>query len=439
MITKRLNFINLVLLVFLQNAKAEMVEAQLLIPTQEIEIDYEADQAHKEKYLKEEAQKKFRESLKGKDLALFEEAFAQASLKVKVLVNSMLKGEQYATRYKNILLTGPSGSGKTTLAQAIAYKLQRKCIVINAPSLLGHFRDQAAENVRQMFKDLVEDKEKPILIMEEINALTDDHTSEHSDTKHTAMQFWTLLDERQHDKDFLLIGTTNVTKKMPHQLQTRFKMKTFLIDYPSLDSRKRTITFYLNKLGIQKDATCDSTYLHELAQKTVNFSQRDIEALIDTSILLFTMENPNVITKKITKRNLDQAYSELIQENEKFWDFSEQTTDEERRHKETLAQNKQQFEESQETQIKIAEWNLLFQSCTRQDFAWPEGVRLINLCKSIAFPNKKPLSKIIIIPGTPGFFGTSDEKKLVPNNEIEIHPIVKNVINSLTEDKTKPK
>lgn len=313
MIAKRFS-INLVLLVLLHNAKAEMVETRLMPIPPEIEIDYELDQAHKEKYLKEKAQKKFYESLKGKDLTLFEEAFAQAPLKIKTLVSSMLKGESYTTQYKTLLLTGLTGSGKTILAQAIAYKLQRRCIVIHASSLLSHYHGQAAKNLQQNFIEICNQKDKPILIMEDIDALTD--------ASDTTMQLWTLLNKYKNDKSFLFIGTTTI-KKMPHLLQSQFK--TFFIKYPCLESRKRSIKFHIQKLKAEIDSTCTDIYIQELAQKIENFSQRDIEALLNTALLLYLVKNPNRPVK-LTKKYLDQAYIDLKLEDEKLWDFSEQTT-----------------------------------------------------------------------------------------------------------------
>ena len=163
MINKYFCFFTLIFLCFSQELIANLTQAYFVPIHPEIVIDVEADQTHKEKALKEEAKKRFTESLNQQDIALFEESFTQAPIKIKALIFSMLKGEEYANRFKNILLTGPSGAGKSTLAQAIAYKLQRKCIVIHAPSLLGHYRDQAAENIRQLFKEIAEDEDKPAL------------------------------------------------------------------------------------------------------------------------------------------------------------------------------------------------------------------------------------------------------------------------------------
>jgi AAA+ superfamily predicted ATPase len=328
------------------------------------------------------------------EISLFEEAFAIAPIKLKTLINSICKGESYTAHYKNILLTGPSGSGKTTLAQTIAYKLQRKCTVVHAPSLLGHYRDQAVENIRELFQEISQDPELPILIIDEINAFTDGYASEQSDTKHTAMQLWTLLDKHKNDQNFLLIGTTNITKKMPHQLQSRFKGQTFFIGFPVLEARKRSIKFLIQKNNAQMDTDCTDQYLLDLAQKIEGFSQRDIEALVYTALLLFSIKNP-MSPKIISKEFLEQAYTDLKQENERFWDFSEPISDEERRHKENLALTIQHFQESQEMQIRLSEWNLLFQaSLGSQKNSLGRAANCINKLGSYIFPTRKPRTKI---------------------------------------------
>lgn len=408
---------------------AKFTKAEFIpIPESSLEIDIEADQAHKEQHLKERAKNKFLESLNQQDIELLKEAFEQAPLKIKALVVGILNNEEYAKRFKNILLTGPSGSGKSILAEAIAYQLGRKSIIIDAPSLLGHYRDQAAENIREVFRRMSEDPDKPVLIINEINAFTDGHTSEHSDTKHTAMQLWTLLDKHKNDDDFFLIATTNITKKMPHQLQTRFEGKTFLIDNPSTPSRKRAIEFWLYRLKIETDESCTDSYLSELATKADKFSLRTIATLIDYSLLLFAVKNPGITAiKKVSKEYLEQAFLELSQQKEDFWDFSEHTTDEERRHRENVAQNAKHAQESKELQIEIAEWNLLYQAQMKSydkssHAGWREALKELNLAKSIVFPNKKPAARVKVTPGKPGtgIFktdATADTYELEKNSE----------------------
>ena len=366
-------------------------EEFFLVRKPHLEIDPELDQLHKQKVL-EEAKQKMGEKVdeakvdkdepNEQDKALYEESFAQAPLKLKTLVEDMLRGEEYTKRYKSILLAGPTGAGKSTLAKAIAYKLGKKCRVVNAPSLLGHYRDQAAEKVRDVFEEWRQDEEKRMLIFEEINALTDDYTSEHSDTMHTAMQTWTLIDEFKEDDDFFMVATSNRTKKMPHQFQSRYKARTFFIDLLSEAASRRTLEFCIKTLGVTRDETCTDTYLTELAKKTVNFSPRDIEGLIDTALLLFSAENRNEPIKKLSKAYLEKAYSEIVQENEKLWDFTEHTTDEERRHN-----------ENRTLQIKLAQLNLLYQALAGRhpDVKRETMYSALSVAEFLAFPGEESI------------------------------------------------
>lgn len=398
-----------------QIAKADFAPNPFIInQAPAIEVDYEQDLKDKIKYIKEQNAKIFEEEVKGNE-ELFEQSFAQAPDKIQVIVRDMLRGHAYALRYKNILLAGPTGTGKSTLAQAIAYKLKRRCIVINAPDLLGHYRDQAAENIRKLFKQLREDEDKPVLILEEINALTDGHTSEHSDTKHTAMQLWTLLDGFKDDKDFLLIGTTNVTKKMPHQLQSRFEGRTIVINNPTLAARKNTLVLNLKKLNVLKDESCTDNYFNELAQKIAGFSQRRIEALIDNALYLYSKRNPNATDLKLSKECLEQSYIEIMEDIQTLCDYTEHVTDEDRRHRESLAQNKAQHEENKELQIRMGEWSLLFQAHLAATGSSPHvpslctTVDALHQAKAIALPARKPIEKIV---KTSSYWGLQVDTKI---------------------------
>lgn len=405
------------------NAKFIPLKA-IPVPDQEIIIDPIADQLYKEKYLKEQRTKRFLASIKEEDIPLLEEAFNQAPVEIKALVSKILQNPESTTHYRELLLTGPSGSGKSTLARAIAYKLGRKVIFITGPSLLGHFRDQAAEKVAKKFKEWSNDIDKPVMIIDEINALTDDHTSEHSDAKHTAMQLWTLIDEYSKDKDFLLIGTTNVTKKMPHQLQSRFLGKTFCIKNPSTDALLRAFVFRIKQLQLTLDESCTNTYLSELVSKTSNFSRRDIQAFIERTLLLQYIKNPDA-PLILNKDCLEQALVDLNQEKTALWDFSEQTTDDERRHRETLEQNAKQFSESQDMQLKLAEWAMLYQALIKPienpgaaGLTWQKLVTQLNFSKSIVFPTKKTAAKIKTIPWTKFGGLVWGEDKVLDVNEI---------------------
>lgn len=378
----------------------------------------------------ERAQFEHAYTLKKADIALFEQSFCHAPLKLKAIVNEMLQGTETAAKFKTLLLAGPSGSGKTTLAQAIAHKLGRSCEVVHAPTLLGHFRDQAAEEVKYLFKRIAKDPKKPVLVLDEMNALTDDHTSEHSDTKHTAMQLWTRLDKYTKKKNFLLIGTTNVTQKMPHQLQTRFQGKTFVIDHPSHESCKEALQLHLKTTPI--DESCNETYLNELSKKMTDFSQRAIEVLTDNAVILAGIDSSDLSKRVLSKKHLEQAYKDLVSENDKLWDFKEHTTNDERRHRENKALSEKHFKEGQENQIRIAEWTMIFQAIMRDRetnrIHLDKGMEAINESKKMAFPDKKPVAKVqilqepgIVVPGKYAVLPNTDENK--QKSSIQMIPV----------------
>ena len=158
-------------------------------------------------------------------------------------------------------------------------------------------------------------------------------------------------------------------------------------------------------MKLEIDESCTDLYLNELALKTQNFSFRTIAALIDYSLLLFAVENSNVVgIKKVSKEYLDQAFLELSKQKEEFWDFSEHTTDEERRHQESLIQNAKHAQESKDIQIQIAEWSLLYQALMKpydksSNAGWIEALKELNSAKSLVMPDKKPAARV---KGTPG-------------------------------------
>lgn len=365
-------------------------------------IDAEQDQIDLQKAIQEELeQKNGVKKLDHRNAELYELALSTAPKRLQVLIEDMAKGKEYTKRYRVIVLVGPSGSGKTLLGEAIIYKLNKKCLVVNGPDFLAHFRDQAAEKVREVFKIIREFIQKPILFINEINALTDDHTSEHSDTNHTAMQLWTSLDDLQHDEDFLLIATTNITNKMPQQLQSRLRKSTFYIDKPSLEARVQTFKFYIRNFNLFVDESVSDIYLQELVQKTENFSHRDIEALLEIAQSSFACDSHDDETKKMTQDHFEKAYKEMMQDENQLWDFSKHMTAEERRHRESMQQNKQQYEDNKELQMKLNDFNALFHALMTtisKDGHTPtieETIEKLNQARSIIFPEREPKVEII--------------------------------------------
>jgi len=361
----------------MEEGKFVSLSRHLIASNSSMGINPEADRLYKQRELesaekgKQKVDEKHLQEIDAYDKALYEEAFAKAPPRLRALIEDKLRGREYAQRYTYIMLTGPTGSGKSTLARAIFFTMGMKADIIDGPSQLGRYRDQAAENVRKAFQEAGN-----AIVFEEMNLLADNYNSEHTDALHTAAQIWTTLDRREKEKEFFLIATGNRSKGMPHQLQKRFKGRTFFIDNPPESLRLRSLEFCMRHQGASRDETCTDAYLQELAKKATNFAQQDIRKLVDTALLLFYESNRNATKATLSKAYLEKAYEELQKEDEIFWDFSEHVTDEERRHREIMAQNKAHYEDNKETQLKSAELSLTHQAYMMSLTSLKRGISL---------------------------------------------------------------
>ena len=118
---------------------------------------------------------------------LFEEALKNAPERVHLIINYLLKPNANKSAFRYFMLAGPSGVGKSILARAIAWKLGRNYLFVPAPVLLAHYANHTAENLHKLFASLPKFELQPVLILDEVNVLTDNHKQEHSDTGNTAM------------------------------------------------------------------------------------------------------------------------------------------------------------------------------------------------------------------------------------------------------------
>lgn len=280
------------------------------------------------------------------DPQLLREILEAAPENLQEIINLYRDPQADKSAYRYFMLAGPSSTGKTTLAKAIAFGLGRKYMFVGAPSLQGHHRNQTTENVHTLFEQVNSHTEHPVLIIDEFNALTDSYNQEHTDTADTAKGLWILLDQQKNNDNFLMIATTNETKKMPLQLQKRFLNKIIEIGNLDVAARKRMLQSCLQRLkNIVIAADCNDAYFNDLAQRMNNFDRRTIEAVINKAMLKVRTQ-PN---KQLTSTILDEAYAYTLQHVQKFCDFSEHLTDDERRHKEALQQNKEHFEKNEKT------------------------------------------------------------------------------------------
>src|ERR1700722_1053448 len=101
---------------------------------------------------------------------MFEAAPQRAKNIVKMLQNP---GSLQTGKFKYMFFVGAPGTGKTTTAQAIAYKMVIESgwgyKFMTATDIVGGFRNQAAERLRNMLQVIREQIVPMILIIDELN------------------------------------------------------------------------------------------------------------------------------------------------------------------------------------------------------------------------------------------------------------------------------
>lgn len=205
---------------------------------------------------------------------------------------------------KKLLMTGPSGVGKTTIAKGIAFLSGRPYILIRAPQILTKFQFSGAEGITQLVKAILALNKSYVIIVDEINALTDRFDRDQQADKETATALWLALDECAKRDDILFIGTTNETK-MPPPLKTRFKNHILEIPLPDSTGRKNIINFYLKDVNHRINAAM----LNRLAAKAHGLSGRELEDMMIKAIQFAFDRNPQKYV--VTYRDIDRALQNI--------------------------------------------------------------------------------------------------------------------------------
>ena len=283
---------------------------------------------------------------------------------IKEILDQEESPQFYSARTNVLLLVGTPGVGKTTLAKAIACKLG-KCFFVTSGDLLKEHRNGTSERLKHVVESILSESGKKILVLDEINKLLENYTSEYKDASETSSTLWEIMDAQKDNLDFFLIATANESKKLPIQIQDRFGMSVIGINKPTNQERQRLIINLLSRVKMKKHEQLDG-YIPQLVELTENFTPRELTHLIGA--VEKKARSADKTNPLIRRELFQQVLQERNAKYQEFWDARVPVSDEERRHQQNIEQNRlhheasltlqrQQHEDNKETQYKTTELN----------------------------------------------------------------------------------
>ena len=154
-----------------------------------------------------------------------------------------------------------------------------KGIYICCSLLADEYKNSGAQNLRRIFEPLINYPLFPhIIILDEINILTDKLANANDTDRDMAVALWQIIDELK-GTPHKLIATANTVDKLPAPLKDRFARATFEIPLPSLDTRKAIIKYWLKDINYYHED--ESTVINFIANHTHSFSARMLKSIIE--------------------------------------------------------------------------------------------------------------------------------------------------------------
>lgn len=199
------------------------------------------------------------------------------------------------------LLVGAPGIGKTTYIQAVAEKANIPFIKINSAFVSDKYKDSGPDNLKAIFKSILQTKTTIIVAFDELHCLTDSHKNSNNPNQNTAEALWLLMDQCAENPNIILVGIMNDGSNMPEQIKSRFKTDTYIMkSSDEIAQKQQILKHYLKKFK----SSCD-----EKCQKTVSKSLKSAEARVIEGVVESANRTASLGKEEwqITQKDLESA------------------------------------------------------------------------------------------------------------------------------------
>jgi SpoVK/Ycf46/Vps4 family AAA+-type ATPase len=201
---------------------------------------------------------------------------------------------------------GPPGTGKTVCAEALAYTLEKKLLVVRYAELESRWVGQTAKHVAAVFR--AADRQDAVLFFDEADAIAGRRfTSLAAAYEREANAVVNVLLHELETFPGVVIFATNLAANMDPAFERRIRTH-ILFEMPNLEERER---IWRVQLHARKTPLADDVDFRALAEAYPR-SGGDIKNAVLKAAQIATMEPGPDATKRIHQRHFVQGMEEVI-------------------------------------------------------------------------------------------------------------------------------
>jgi transitional endoplasmic reticulum ATPase len=180
-----------------------------------------------------------------------------------------------------VLLHGPPGTGKTLIARAVANEADAHFVSISGPEILGKYKGESEERLRDVFEDARENAPS-IIFFDEIDAIAAEREDGADMESRVVAQLLSLMDGLEARGKVVVIGATNRVDAIDPALRRggRFD-REIEVGVPGKEGRREILDIHTRGMPLADDVPLD-----RYAERTHGFVGADLQSLVTEAAMV---------------------------------------------------------------------------------------------------------------------------------------------------------